>query len=79
MVKEYGGRKSRGSKGKHKSPGSGSIVRKALQQLEKAGLVKNIEGEGRTLTGKGRSLLDKLSYEIKKMIEKDLPELQKYG
>src|SRR3989338_8491231 len=37
---KYGGRKNRGTKKEHFFRGSGSILRKSLQQLEKAGLVK---------------------------------------
>lgn len=65
--------------GKHKSPGGGAIVRNALQQLERAGLVRTVEGKGRVLTSQGRSLLDRLAFEVKKKLEKDLPSLEKYG
>jgi len=42
--------------------GSGNIIRKILQQLEKAELIKqNEQGrKGRIVTNKGRSFLDKL-------------------
>ena len=79
LRKEYGRRKSKGSIGKHKSPGGGAIVRHALQQLERAGLVQTIVGKGRVLTSEGRSLLDRLSFEVKKHLEKSIPKLEKYG
>ena len=75
---EYGGRKDRGVKPEHTRKGSGAIIRKALQQLEEAGLVETVKGEGRIVTSKGRSLLDSLSAEIKRELEKSIPELRKY-
>ena len=79
LKKAYGGRKSKGSVGKHSRPGGGAIVRHALQQLEEAGLVRTVEGEGRVLTRQGKSLLDRLAVEVKKTLEKDVPGLAKYG
>jgi small subunit ribosomal protein S19e len=58
----YGGRKRRGSRPNQFSKGSGSIIRTALQQLEKAGLVEHDKSTGRMLSNKGRSFLDKLAY-----------------
>jgi len=75
---EYGGRKDRGVKPEHTRKGSGAIIRKALQQLEEAGLVETVKGEGRIVTPEGRSLLDSLSTEIKRELEKNIPELRKY-
>ncbi len=60
---KYGGRKRRGHKSEHFYKGSGSIVRKILQQLEKAGLIKQAQKgvhKGRILTPKGKSFLAKL-------------------
>lgn len=75
---EYGGKRDRGSKPYKARSGSGSIVRNALQQLEKAGLVTKIRGKGRVLTPKGRSFLDNTSYEVMKNIVDYNPELKKY-
>ncbi|MFX0169986.1 MAG: 30S ribosomal protein S19e [Candidatus Hodarchaeota archaeon] len=61
----YGGRNRRGSRPDHFAKGSGSIVRKALQQLESAGLVEHDKGTGRQLTSQGRSFLDKLAHIMK--------------
>lgn len=73
----YGGRKNRGVKPEKFRKGSGSIIRKALQQLEKAGFVEKTK-DGRVVTPKGRSFLDKIAGEIKKEIEKEIPALAKY-
>ena len=75
---EYGGRIDRGAKPEHARKGSGAIVRKALQQLQAAGLVKPLRNEGRVVTSQGRQLLDRLATEIKKELEKTQPELKKY-
>ena len=64
---KYGGKKNRGVKKEHAFRGSGSILRKALQQLEKAGLVKFAEKgvhKGRIATPKGKSFLDKVAAQI---------------
>lgn len=65
-------------KREHFRKAGGSAIRKALQQLEAAGLVTKIEGRGRVLTPKGRSLLDRLAYRIFKQIAIEKPELKKY-
>ena len=65
---KYGGKKNRGVKKEHFFKGSGNILRKALQQLEKAGLVKFAErgaNKGRVITPKGKSFLDKIAAQIK--------------
>ncbi len=74
----YGGRQNRGSAPEHFRKGSGSIVRKILQQLEKAGLVKTVPGRGRVLSPEGRSLLDKTAKEIFEELVKERPELEIY-
>jgi len=61
----YGGRKRRGRKPPHFYKASGNIIRKILQQLEKAGLVEKAK-KGRKLTSKGRKFLDKIASEVKK-------------
>ena len=75
---EYGGRKDRGVKPEHTRKGGGAIIRKALQQLGEAKLVESLGNRGRIVTKQGRSLLDRLSTELKKELEKQLPELKKY-
>ncbi|MEZ0394265.1 MAG: 30S ribosomal protein S19e [Desulfurococcaceae archaeon] len=73
----YGGRKRRGVRPPHSEKASGSIIRKILQQLEDAGLVKKVKG-GRVLSPQGRALMDRLSYEILRELARKEPELAKY-
>jgi len=75
---EYGGRIGRGVRPEHVRKGGGAIIRKALQQLQAAGLVETLKNRGRAVTSEGRRLLDRLSTEIKKDLEKTMPELKKY-
>ncbi len=75
---EYGGRIDRGARPEHARKGGGAIIRKALQQLQAAGLVEPLRNRGRVVTSEGRRLLDKLSTEIKENLEKTHPELKKY-
>jgi len=73
----YGGKKNRGFKREHFYKGSGNIARKILQQLEKAGFVKQDQigvHKGRVVTGKGRSFLDKIATKIYKVSN---PNVQK--
>jgi len=60
----FGGKRDRRVKPYRSRKGSGSIVRKALQQLEEVGLVETREGKGRVVTPKGQSLVDNTAYEI---------------
>ncbi len=59
----YGGKKNRGYKPEKFYKASGSIIRKILQQLEKAGYAQKSK-KGRELTPEGRKLLDKLAKEL---------------
>jgi len=64
---KYGGKKNRGAAAEHAYKGSGNILRKVLQQLEKAGLVKQSSRgihKGRVITPKGQSVLDKAAIRI---------------
>jgi small subunit ribosomal protein S19e len=72
---KYGGKKDRGHKPERFARGSGSILRKILQQLEKEGLVKQEKigtHSGRIITPKGTKLLDNAASEIykKHLVEK---------
>lgn len=58
---EYGGRSTVKGRPKHFRRGSGAIIRKALQQLESAGLVTKVPKKGRTLTSEARSTMDKIA------------------
>lgn len=76
---EYGGGKNRGSAPIQARSGSGSIVRKILQELEGVGLVEKKESEGRKLTAKGVSLLDRVAHKVRSSLQKEaIPELRKY-
>ncbi|MBS3131848.1 30S ribosomal protein S19e [Candidatus Woesearchaeota archaeon] len=64
---KYGGKANDGHQPEHHYKGSGNVLRKVLQQLEKAGLVKqdNKDGrKGRIVTPKGKSFLDKIATQI---------------
>ena len=74
----YGGRLRRGSAPPHRRRGSGSVVRKILQQLEEAGLVEKVSGRGRVLSPRGRGLLDTTAREVMEELVKVRPELAKY-
>lgn len=78
----YGGRNRRGVKPEHFARGSGAVIRKVLQQLEKAEYIQKKSGHGskgriivgRVITPKGHSFIDKLSAQIKR----EIPELERY-
>ena len=78
LKQEYGGKHDKGSKPHKARSGSGSIVRHALLQLEKAGYVTKLRGKGRILTPKGTSFLDNTAFEVKKNLIDYFPELKKY-
>ncbi len=64
---KFGGRKNRGHKPGRFVAGSGSIIRKSLQQLESSGLIAQTEKgvhKGRILTPKGISFLDKIAMQM---------------
>ncbi|MDI6847565.1 MAG: 30S ribosomal protein S19e [Candidatus Bathyarchaeia archaeon] len=75
---EYGGRKDYGVRPEHAVKASGAIIRKALQQLEAAGLIETFKTRGRRVTREGRKLLQELAEELKKELAKEFPELEKY-
>jgi len=65
LRRHYGGKKNRGVKPEKHAPAGGSTIRKAMQNLEKAGyLAKGEKDKGRVLTAKGRQLLDKAAKEV---------------
>jgi len=75
---EYGGRKRRGVRPAHFAKAGGNAIRTILQQLEQAGLAQKDGIKGRTVTGKGRSLLDAVSTQIKRELDRESPELKDY-
>jgi small subunit ribosomal protein S19e len=62
---------------RRQSEGSGNIIRTALQQLEEVGYVETAEGEGRVITGAGKSLLDETAGDV--LDDLDNPELERYA
>ena len=78
LRKEYGGRKRRGVKRPHFKRAGGAIIRHILQQLEAAGLVARVNKEGRVISPKGRGLLDAIATQIKRDLERGMPELKVY-
>jgi small subunit ribosomal protein S19e len=74
----YGGPADRGSKPNAARKGSRSIIRKALMQLEAAGLVKTEKGRGRELTPAGQKLLDRSAHEVLLEMVKQDPQMGKY-
>lgn len=63
LSRHYGGRKARGVRPERHVPAGGSTIRKAMQRLEKAGLMVK-EKKGRRLSAKGRQFLDSIAKEI---------------
>lgn len=78
LRQHFGGYRDRGSKPNRAAKGSGSIARKALQQLETAGLVQNVQSQGRTVTAQGRSLLDNAAHAVRQDVQKTIPGLKIY-
>jgi small subunit ribosomal protein S19e len=75
---EYGGRKDFGVRPEHAVKAGGAIIRKALQQLEKAGLIEKYQNKGRRITKEGRKLLEEIAEEVMRDLLKKMPELEKY-
>jgi small subunit ribosomal protein S19e len=59
----YGSRKEHVVHKRHHRRAGGSIIRDALQELEKINYVKNTK-KGRTITPQGKSFLDKIAKEL---------------
>ncbi len=78
LRKDYGGRKRRGVRPAHFAKAGGNIIRTILQQLEQAGLAQKDGIKGRAVSGKGRSLLDAMSTQLKRDLDRERPELQNY-
>jgi small subunit ribosomal protein S19e len=75
---EYGGVKRHGSMPRHASKAGGSTIRKALQQLEAAGLIEPSKPHGRRVSKEGKKLLQELAEELGKQLTEQMPELEKY-
>lgn len=64
LQRHYGGRKRHTVSPAHARPAGGSLIRKAMQTLEKHGLLHKT-AQGRTLTPQGRKLLDSMAREVR--------------
>lgn len=73
----YGGKKDKGVQPSTKAKGSGSIARKAIQQLEAAGFLQKVKN-GRTVSAKGRSMVDNAAHELRQELLEKIPGLAKY-
>ncbi|MBN2042487.1 MAG: 30S ribosomal protein S19e [Candidatus Aenigmarchaeota archaeon] len=65
LRREYGSKKNRGHQPERKYPASGSIIRKILQQLEAAELVKTRKTKGRITTQKGKIFLNDIAKSVR--------------
>lgn len=59
----YGGKRDRGSRPNRFRKGSGAIIRKAMQQLEAAGLVEK-NRLGRSISPAGKKFLDEIAHRL---------------
>jgi len=75
----YGGLKDRGSAPSHFRKSGGSHIRRILQQLERAGLIRKVGVKGRALTPKGLSIMDRIAIKVFANLIKVRPEMSKYG
>ena len=75
---EYGGNVKKGYKPKKHVNSGGSIIRNALQQLESIGLISKTESNGRIITSKCSSIIDKASTEILKQLINQIPDMKRY-
>lgn len=76
---KYGGKKRRGHKPAEFRKASGNILRTILQQLEKAGLAKQIEKgvhKGRILTPEGHALLNQVAKKLEKPAKKPMKQTE---
>ena len=73
----YGGKKDNGVQPSHKAKGSGSVARKTVQQLEAAGFLQKVK-DGRTVSAKGRSMMDNAAHELRQELLEKIPGLAKY-
>ena len=63
LKRHYGGRVNRGVRPEHRKDAGGNTIRKAMQALEKLGLIEKTK-KGRILTAKGRKFLDGVAKQV---------------
>ncbi|NYT05091.1 MAG: 30S ribosomal protein S19e [Methanomicrobiales archaeon] len=73
----YGGKRDRGSNPYQFRRGSGSVLRKILQQLEAAGYVEHGK-DGRRVSAAGRSFMDGIANSVKATVTETVPGIAKY-
>lgn len=78
LRKIYGGGRPSGYGAAHHKDAGGSIIRNAVQGLEKLGYVTNIEKKGRMVSPQGMQKLDKLATEILQELIVENPQLKVY-
>lgn len=59
LARKYSTRKNRGSRPHRSTPASRSVIRKALQALQKLGMIERVHGEGCRISLSGRKDLDR--------------------
>jgi small subunit ribosomal protein S19e len=69
---KYGGRKDFGVKPEHVVRAGRAVIRKALQQLEAAGLVEPSTLRGRKVTREGRKILQEVAESVQKESTKEV-------
>ena len=74
----YGGKKKIKFSKRHQRKAGQSAIRKPLQQLESAGYIEKKETQGRIISGKGMSLVDKTSAVLLKNLAESNSELKRY-
>ncbi len=78
LQKMYGGKKKIKFSKNHQRDAGQSAIRKPLQQLETAGYIEKKKTDGRVVTGKGMSLIDKTSATVLKELAKNNSALSRY-
>lgn len=79
LRKKYSSKKNRGHKPERVYVGGGNILRKILQQLEKAELLKYVEKgvhKGRIVTGKGEKLLNLAAKNVGSEIKREVKKIE---
>jgi small subunit ribosomal protein S19e len=74
----YGGRKNRGSKPSRHRKASGKVIRTALQQLEKASLIKKEPKKGRVITPQGQKYLNEMSRTALELSRNTVPKKREF-
>ena len=75
---DYGGGTGFSVTPEHAAKAGGSNIRKIFQQLELAGLIQTEKAKGRTMSPKGRKLLQEVAEDLHRELVKTVPELKKY-